>query len=1264
MADEKQMELGVVFSAQISNALDQSIAKLLSRLSDIEIKLKTGVSTAFTKMGVSATSAMGPLNREIQYVNSTLNRVTGQASATGNAMDTLAGKVVKATGKMNQMNNIAGGLTTKINQMTQAGKQTGSMSKGLEGFIEFTGRFFAVWRIYWAVLNVLKEVTSQASDFAKEMGEVQGVTATSSREMEGLKSIAGEIGSTMLMSLSDVAKGMRVLAQAGLSAKEVQESVKDVAILAQATGASFDETAKLSTTIMKVWEMQASEMSHISDVMASSVNYAKLELSDLNTIFNYLAPSAKMAGYSLEQTAAAAAVLSNAGIKASTIGTGLSTFMSDVLKGSEGLRKSLAQSGLSIEDFKNGANGLLPIPVILRKLSNAGYDLSNMFQGLEKRSARALAAMAQQGDDAFIRMEKRISSTGAALRMYEAAMSPPLVKLKVFYNEMITKGAKAFEEFSKYLLYGIDILKSLEGAVIGVSIVLIGKMIPALTASLIPAFYKFIEVLMALVWTLDTVKISSIIAGMSLKAAFGWIGAIVGILWTVIELWGNWGKTADETNAKFAEQQSLLIRVTNELEELSMAAKGGVLSEEELKKKSIEISKIMNELNLSESLSVEDIRTDGIDKLIERLDLARIKASATGPLIQTAFKNIENGLANIEKMEKERKSIKKPMSILDDLLDQGNAKRYFEDLTKKIEEQKTSLEKDSKVVNVFAQELAGAGVSTDNLISFMNALGVSVPKEVMELLRKELERIKAVSDSLASKTNTGVAPRGLNQAEKDAKATQLALMGVQHQYDLMNSQKYKDYGALKKQREEVFRAELAQLNSKKDLEDKITAPNDQATKDAEHLIAVEQLRLKYLKDEFDLNESSTENGRQINELLRERLTLEGDSKIEQATINNYVQALKDKEIFLTAEYRKQKAIMNQLQGKTDLQSVEDYNKALQTANGLQKDLKANIVDQAKKGIEYNQTVLAKESEMNAENLRLSEMQAGVNQETAASHDAIIAQKKKLIDAQLAYNDAQIQAELDAQKLLAEKGQVGTSAYTDSINKLQDLKVKNAELVGSAKELKTEWQVAGQQIGTSLANNVGTVFTDILEGSKSVGEAFGDMAKSIIADILKIITKMLVMKAIQSSMGDTAFGSFLGLDKLSIAGAAMGGRASQKFRSFASGGRVKDNLIGRFNSQEGIISGQGMKMLGNKFDAINRGDNLFPNRKPNSGSGGKEQQSQLPFGNTQHFYQISAVDAPSLVRLLSTPSSQEAIGNAIQNKMKHNSPIRQTVKKGR
>ena len=107
------------------------------------------------------------------------------------------------------------------------------------------------------------------------------------------------------------------------------------------------------------------------------------------------------------------------------------------------------------------------------------------------------------------------------------------------------------------------------------------------------------------------------------------------------------------------------------------------------------------------------------------------------------------------------------------------------------------------------------------------------------------------------------------------------------------------------------------------------------------------------------------------------------------------------------------------------------------------------------------------------------------------------------------------------------------------------------LVNQAQNKADDIAQMGIQIGDSLTNNMTSAFTALVDGTKSAKEAFGDMAKAILSDIAQMITKMLVMKILQDSIGGP-LGGFLGFMK-------DGGMTPPK--GYASGGVARGPTSG-------------------------------------------------------------------------------------------------------
>jgi hypothetical protein len=96
------------------------------------------------------------------------------------------------------------------------------------------------------------------------------------------------------------------------------------------------------------------------------------------------------------------------------------------------------------------------------------------------------------------------------------------------------------------------------------------------------------------------------------------------------------------------------------------------------------------------------------------------------------------------------------------------------------------------------------------------------------------------------------------------------------------------------------------------------------------------------------------------------------------------------------------------------------------------------------------------------------------------------------------------------------------------------------------------------IGDSMASSMQSAFDGLIQGTMSAKEAFGNMAKSMLQAIAKVISELLVAKLLTAALGAggplAGFGSFLGI------GARTGGMF-EPAPGYATGGIAKGRDAG-------------------------------------------------------------------------------------------------------
>ncbi|HEY8394934.1 MAG TPA: phage tail tape measure protein, partial [Thermaerobacter sp.] len=163
---------------------------------------------------------------------------------------------------------------------------------------------------------------------------------------------------------------------------EIIDAMPGLLNAAAASGEDFAMVTEIMVAAMSGFGLQAKDMAHIADVLAAAANASAIDIRDLGYTFKYIAPVARAAGQSLEEMAAATAILGNAGIKADQAGTTLRMALIRLAKPPKEAKKWLDKLGISVTDSSGR----------MRPLSDIIAQLSARFKNLTQDQQLAAAA--------------------------------------------------------------------------------------------------------------------------------------------------------------------------------------------------------------------------------------------------------------------------------------------------------------------------------------------------------------------------------------------------------------------------------------------------------------------------------------------------------------------------------------------------------------------------------------------------------------------------------------------------------------------------------------------------------------------------------------------------------------------------------------------------------------------------------------------------------------------------------------------------------
>ena len=264
------------------------------------------------------------------------------------------------------------------------------------------------------VLLAFAAVTRTIANFEQTMSTVKGVTRATEAEFAQLTETAKELGATTRFTATQAGEGLIFLSRAGFSVVESIEAVDDTLALAQAGALGLGQAADITSNVLQGFRLEAAEAGRVVDVLAFTANNANTTVAQLGQALSFVAPVAAGLGVTLEETSAAIAALSDAGIQSTRAGTGLVRIMAELESPTEKTKEIFAGLGVSLDEVRVSEVGL---EAALRALSDAGIDTGLALEAFGKRGGPAFAVLAASIPKVDEMTEKLEKQTGTAKAM-------------------------------------------------------------------------------------------------------------------------------------------------------------------------------------------------------------------------------------------------------------------------------------------------------------------------------------------------------------------------------------------------------------------------------------------------------------------------------------------------------------------------------------------------------------------------------------------------------------------------------------------------------------------------------------------------------------------------------------------------------------------------------------------------------------------------------------------------------------------------------
>lgn len=230
-------------------------------------------------------------------------------------------------------------------QFNKAMAQSQGQLASLTGSVRNLGAALGVSFGAAAIVAGLKQVISLAAEFEHTMSTLKGITGATGKEFDNLRNDALRLGAATKFTANEVGQLQIAFGRLGFNTKEILDATEATLALAAATGEDLAKSADVAGSTVRGFGLEARETQRVVDVMAKSFNTTALGLDNFSESMKYVAPVAKAANVSVEETTALLGVLADAGIRGSSAGTALRKIFGDLSKDGRPVQERLAELG-------------------------------------------------------------------------------------------------------------------------------------------------------------------------------------------------------------------------------------------------------------------------------------------------------------------------------------------------------------------------------------------------------------------------------------------------------------------------------------------------------------------------------------------------------------------------------------------------------------------------------------------------------------------------------------------------------------------------------------------------------------------------------------------------------------------------------------------------------------------------------------------------------------------------------------------------------
>lgn len=290
-------------------------------------------------------------------------------------------------------------FSTFKRQMGEYNQLLGRAEQSTQRFAERARRAGTALAILGGAVTAVGALSTRTfASFEQSMARVQAVSGATADELDNLANVARRMGETTVFTARQAAGALEFMALAGFSVEEQISALPKVLQLGAAAQLDLATSADIVTNIMRSQGFETAELARVNDALVKAFTSANTNLLQLARAFKFAGPVAKVAGIQFEETAAALALMGDAGIQASLAGTSLRGAINRLLNPVGAAKKVLDDLGVTVV---NQQGTLKSLADIIDDLNAASITAQQQLQLFGLRPAAAMATLLERGGGAL-----------------------------------------------------------------------------------------------------------------------------------------------------------------------------------------------------------------------------------------------------------------------------------------------------------------------------------------------------------------------------------------------------------------------------------------------------------------------------------------------------------------------------------------------------------------------------------------------------------------------------------------------------------------------------------------------------------------------------------------------------------------------------------------------------------------------------------------------------------------------------------------------